>query len=106
MARVPRASAPQGEAASSSSRRISQPASADCEAAILPQRGVDLLERSLARAQLLLGERVERRCDRVEMPVQVLGIGLDIDEAGDDLASGGVALEEGHRAKAIVRIVI
>ena len=48
--------------------------------------GVDLLERGRARAQLLLVERVERRSDRVEIVVQVLGLALDVEQAGDDLA--------------------
>src|SRR5712671_2028570 len=57
-----------------------QPTKAD-----LPQRGVDLLQRGRARAQLLLGERVERRVDRVEVLVQVFGLVVDVEQAGDNL---------------------
>src|SRR5215813_3315422 len=65
---------------------------------LLPEAGVDLLERRRARAQLLLGQRVERRLHGVEMGMQVLGIAVDVEEPGHDLALGGMLLQEGHGA--------
>ena len=45
--------------------------------------GVDLLERPCARAELLLGELVERRGGGVEVSVEVFGIGREIEKAGE-----------------------
>src|SRR5947208_4546466 len=76
------------------------------EPAKLPQARVDLFKHSLARAELVLGERVERARDRVEVPVEVLGLTLDVNEAGDDLAFCRVPLQEGHGAEPVMRVVI
>jgi hypothetical protein len=50
---------------------------------------------------------VERRLDRVEVGVQVLGFGIDVEQPGDDLPLGGVVLlQEVHRREPVVRVVI
>src|SRR5665647_1413613 len=72
----------------------------------LPQSRVELVERALAGAQLALAERIERRLDRVEMRMQVARLFLHIEQAGDDLALGGVVLKEAHRRGAVMHIVI
>ena len=52
----------------------------------LPVRGVEGGERLGTGAQLGLAELVERRLDGVEQLVHVAGIGLDIEQAGDEAA--------------------
>ena len=52
-----------------------------------PQAGVDLLQRGRAGAQLLLGECVERPVHRVEMKVQILGLVVDEEKAGQNKPS-------------------
>jgi len=74
--------------------------------ALLPQAGVDLFQRRRTRTQLLLGERVERRVDRVEMLVQVFRLAIDIEQSGHHLAHRRMPLQEIHCAKAVVRVVI
>src|SRR5262245_11341648 len=70
------------------------------------QTGVDLFQRRGAGAEVLLVQRVERRLDGVEMGVQVFGFRIDVEQAGNDLALGGVLLQELVRAEAIMRIVV
>ena len=40
------------------------------------------------------------------MVVQVVRLGIDIEQAGDDLARGLALLQIGHRRDAVVRIVV
>ena len=40
------------------------------------------------------------------MGVQILGVRIDVEQAGDDLALGRMLLQEGHRAEPIMRIVV
>jgi len=47
---------------------------------------IEALERFVAGDQLALPERVERRLDRVEVVVEVLGVGLEIEEPRHHLA--------------------
>ena len=54
----------------------------------LPQAGVDRVERLRARDQVRPAKFVQRRGDRVQRVVQVAGLGIDIEQAGDDLALG------------------
>src|SRR5262249_16277130 len=72
----------------------------------LSQAGVDFRKRRRARTQVGLGERVERRVYGVEIAVQVFGLAIDVEQAGDDLADGGVPLQEAHGAEPVVRIVV
>src|SRR5215510_6197916 len=72
----------------------------------LPQAGVDLLQRRGARAKVRLGERIERRLDGVQIAVQVFRFGINIKEARDDLAYGGVPLQEIHGAEPVVRVIV
>ena len=58
------------------------------------QAGVDLVQRRGAGAELFGVERVERVVHGVEMGVQVFRVRIDIEQAGDDLALGGVLLQE------------
>src|SRR5262249_3353262 len=71
-----------------------------CNARFLPgsaQAGVDPLERRRARAEVGRVQRVERRRDRIEMVVQVLGRRVDIEQAGDDFAGRETFLHALHR---------
>src|SRR5215475_11740084 len=52
---------------------------------VLPQAGVDLVQRGRARTQVLFAQRIERGRDRVEMLVQILGFALDVEQPGDEL---------------------
>src|SRR6516225_1697051 len=54
----------------------------------LAVRGVEAGEDFSAGAELGFAQTVERRLDGVEELVHVAGIGLDIEQAGDDLAQG------------------
>src|SRR5439155_10405358 len=56
----------------------------------LPQRRVNLLQRPRSRAQLLLAELVERGLHGVEVGVEVFGVGVEVQQAGDDFAFRGV----------------
>src|SRR5581483_9920197 len=49
------------------------------------QSGVDLRERSAAWAQVGGGKAVERRGGGLEVLVQVLRVGVDVEQARDDL---------------------
>jgi hypothetical protein len=60
----------------------------------LAQAGVDPVQRGGARTERLLVELVERRIHSVEMDVQVFRLGIDVEQAGDDLALGGVPLQK------------
>src|SRR5712671_998777 len=70
------------------------------------QAGVDLVERRRAGAQLLFGHRIEWCRHRIEMGVQIFRLAVDVEEPGDDLALGGVLLQEGHGADAVVGVVV
>src|SRR5882757_10104493 len=72
----------------------------------LAQAGVDLVQRGGAGAQRLLIQRVERRLDGVEMGMQIFRVRIDVQQAGDDLALGGMLLKKSHGAEAVMRIVI
>src|SRR5271169_6072984 len=72
----------------------------------LPQRGVELLQRRPAGAELLLAQRVERPVDRAQMGVQVFRVLFDIEQAGDDLALGSVGLQEAQGRRAVVQVVV
>ena len=72
----------------------------------LPQTGVDLFQRGRAGAQISGFQRIERRLDGVEMGVQVFGVRIDIEQPGDDLALGGVLLQEGHGRQPVVGVVV
>src|SRR5512135_532346 len=60
----------------------------------LPQARVDLVECGLPGAELFLAQAVERAVDRAQMRMQVLRLVIHVQEPGDDLAVGGVMLEE------------
>src|SRR5580700_7841704 len=70
------------------------------------QAGVDLIEHRGAWAEVLLGQRIERRIHSVETVVQVLGLAVDIEQAGNDLPLGGMLLQEAHGAQAVVGVVV
>jgi hypothetical protein len=53
---------------------------------LLPQPRVDLLQRGRARTNLILGEPIERRVASVEVAVQILGLGIEVEHSGDELA--------------------
>src|SRR5580692_10289892 len=72
----------------------------------LAQAGVDLVQRGRARTQRLLVKLVERRIHRAEMGVQIFRLRIDVEQAGDDLALGGVPLQEAHRRDPIMRVII
>src|SRR5437868_5160932 len=67
------------------------------------QTGVDLLQRRGAGAERLFVQRIQRRLDGVEMGMQVFSLRIDVQQSGDDLALGGVLLQEILRAEAIMR---
>src|SRR5581483_2040944 len=71
----------------------------------LAQRGVDLLKRSRAGAQLFLVESIERRLDRIEMAVQILRVGFHVQKARDDLSVRGVVLQKAHGSEPVVDVV-
>src|SRR3954449_9252348 len=50
------------------------------------QPGVHFGERRAAGAKLRFSEAVERRFDRVHPVVQILGVGIDVEQARDELA--------------------
>ena len=60
----------------------------------LAQACVELLKRRLTGAKLLFVERVQGCVHRAQVCVQVFRILLDIEQAGDNLAFGGVMLQE------------
>jgi hypothetical protein len=60
----------------------------------LAQAGVDLVQCGGTRAQRVLAKLVERRIDGVEVGVQVFRLRIDVEQSGDDLALGGVLLQE------------
>src|ERR1700681_1294157 len=62
----------------------------------LTQGRVELVERALAGAELFFTKRIERGCDRVQMPVQVFRFIFHIEQAGDDLLLSGVMLQIGR----------
>ena len=62
------------------------------------------MQRVVARNELGFAERVERRGDRFDVIVKVVRFGIDVEQAGDDLARRLAFLQIGHRADAIVRI--
>src|SRR5438477_643748 len=72
----------------------------------LSEARVEALQRRRARTQLLLAECVERRVDGGQMAVQVVRIAVDVEQAGDDLAFGGVVQEEAHRGELVVDVVV
>jgi hypothetical protein len=56
----------------------------------LSQGCVDLVEHPSARAKILLPELIERpSLIRVEVGVEVFGIGGEVEKAGEDFAAGG-----------------
>ncbi len=63
---------------------------------------VQLFQRALARAKLPRLELIERRFDRVAARVQVVGVRLDIQQAGHHLALRRMSLQEVLRRHAIV----
>src|SRR5882762_5995921 len=69
------------------------------------QRRVDLLEHPCARAQVLLGELVERHLDGVEVGVEVLGVWREVEKAGEDLALDGGLGDLVLRADAVGGVV-
>src|SRR5262245_16629588 len=71
----------------------------------LAQRRVELRERRGPRAELAFGELVERRVHGVEVGVQVLGLALDVEEPGHDLALRLVLGEMVHRRDAVIGVV-
>src|SRR3982074_366910 len=66
---------------------------------------VEPLERRRTGAKLLLSQRIERRVDRRKMVVQVVGIAVDIEQPGDDLALRRVMQQEAHRGELVVNVV-
>jgi len=72
----------------------------------LPQARIDLVERGRAGAQVLFAQRIERLLHRREVVVQILGVGLDVEQAGDDLSLGRMLLEKTQRRGAVVDLVI
>src|SRR5437764_1214531 len=71
----------------------------------LPQARVEPLERRRTGAKLLLSQRIERRVDGRKMVMQVVGIAVDVEEPGDDLALRRVMQQEAHRGELVVNIV-
>src|SRR5439155_13270356 len=69
------------------------------------QRGVDLLEHPCARAEILLGELVERHRVGVEVRVKVFGVGCQVEKAGEDLALDGGLGDLVLRADAVGGVV-
>jgi hypothetical protein len=59
--------------------------------------GVEASEGVGARAELGLAEPIERRLDGVETLVHIVGIGVDEQEPGDDLAQRVALLKVGQR---------
>src|ERR1039458_896758 len=72
----------------------------------LAQRCVELVQHRLAGAKLILAERIERPVDRMQVGVQVFRVLLDIEQAGDDLALGGVMLQEAQSGRAVIDLVV
>src|SRR4051812_27046442 len=57
---------------------------------LLPQRRVYILQHPAARTKLFLSQRVERVSTVFRRGVQVFGIGIDVEQTGDDFAFSGV----------------
>src|SRR3981189_2895908 len=72
----------------------------------LAQAGVDFVQHGGAGTQRFLAELIERRFHSVAGGVQVFRFRIDVQESGDDLALGGVLLQECHRCDAIVGVII
>ena len=72
----------------------------------LPQCSVDLLQHPRPKTELFLAQRVERSREGVEMGVEVFGVGVDVEEAGEDFALGRVRLDLGHGVDAVGGVVL
>jgi hypothetical protein len=54
----------------------------------------------------LFPKAVERRIDRIEIPVQIFRLGINVEQSGHHLPDLGVTLQEGHGTDAIMRVVV
>ena len=77
--------------------RANRARSAIAACRVLPQRRIDRAERFRPRAQFALRQLVERPVGRSQNLVQFIGVIIDIDEAGGDLARDPGALQRGER---------
>src|SRR5581483_2950178 len=72
----------------------------------LAQRGVDLIQRRRTRAKLGGLEPVERLGVGVEVGVEVLGVGLEVEKPGEDFALLRGVSDVAHRADFVRGIVL
>src|SRR5712672_122550 len=76
------------------------------KAITLPQRRIYLLQHPRPRTQLLLAELVERGFHGIEVGVEVFGVCIEVQQAGDDFAFRGVVGDVFERLHAVGRVVV
>src|SRR5208283_3302852 len=72
----------------------------------LPQPRVDRLQRLRSRAQVGLGQGVERGRGQVQAVVQGNRFLVEVDQAGDNLAFGAAVFERRQRGGTVAAIVV